>query len=67
MRFKYLGSWITTDGRDDVDVDERLKNAAQQFGHLKKCVFYTTEVSNAAKHAVYTSLVRNALLYGSES
>ena len=66
-RFKYLGSWITTDGRDDVDVDERLKSAAQQFGHLKKCVFYTTEVSNAAKHAVYTGLVLNVLLYGSES
>ena len=34
---------------------------------LKDCVFHSNEVCSHAKHAVYTGLVLNTLLYGSES
>ena len=34
---------------------------------LKNCVFHSSEVCSHAKHAVYTGLVLNTLLYGSES
>ena len=34
---------------------------------LKDCVFHSSEVCSHAKHAVYTGLVLNTLLYGSES
>ena len=66
-KFKYLGSWVTTDGRDDLDVDERISSAARQMAMLKDCVFHSSEVCSHAKHAVYTGLVLNTLLYGSES
>ena len=66
-RFKYLGSWITTDGRDDLDVDERIAAAGKQFGALRKCLFASADITPQAKHVVYTTLVLNALLYGGES
>ena len=28
----YLGSWITRDGRDDLDVDTRIEKAGAAFG-----------------------------------
>ena len=37
------------------------------MGMLKDCVFHSSEVCSKAKHHVYTGLVLNTLLYGSES
>jgi hypothetical protein len=31
---KYLGSWLTSDGKDTVDVEKRVKQASGAFGSL---------------------------------
>ena len=36
--FCYLGSWITIDGKDDIDVEKRIEKAGAAFGALRKGV-----------------------------
>ena len=35
-RFKYLGSWITDDARDEDDISARVGMAKAAFGKIKK-------------------------------
>lgn len=65
-RFKYLGSLVTCDLRDDQDVDTRLASAAAAFGAPRSCVFDSRDITLATKKRVYLTLVVNILLYGSE-
>ena len=65
-KFCYLGSWITRDGRDDLDVDTRIEKAGAAFGALRKSVFGSLKISMRAKKFVYIRLVLPILLYGSE-
>jgi len=37
--FKYLGSWITSDGRSDMDIRCRIGQAKQAFMDMKKTLF----------------------------
>ena len=64
--FKYLGSMLTGDCRDTVDVDARIKKASAAFGALRDCLFSSKTVSNRAKCVVYVGLVLAILLHGSE-
>ena len=64
--FKYLGSYLARDCRDDTDVDARIRSAGAAFGALRKCLFSSSQVWAAAKRAVYVGLVLSILLYGSE-
>ena len=64
--FLYLGSMLTRDCRDDVDVANRIESASGAFGALRKCIFSSSQISFAAKRAVYTTLILSILLYGSE-
>ena len=66
-KFKYLGCILSRDGRDDIDVDARIKAAGSSFGALKSCLFSKTEVSKEAKRSIYMGLVLSILLYGSET
>ena len=65
--FKYLGSILTRDCRDDADVDARITAASHAFGALRQCLFTSTEVSLSAKKVVYEGLILSILLYGSET
>jgi len=66
-KFKYLGSWLTTDCKDALDVDARVTSALKAFNALGRCVFRSKSVNVAAKRVVYNGLVLAILLYGSES
>jgi hypothetical protein len=66
---KYLGSWLTSDGKDTEDVEERIKQAtgALACGGLLTCVFKRKDVTREAKVAVHSSLVPSIPLCGSGS
>ena len=64
--FCYLGSMLSRDCKDILDVDSRIKAASSAFGALRNCLFTSTNVSFAAKRSVYEGLILFILLYGSE-
>ena len=63
---KYLGSMISRDGTDRVDVEARIGAATRAFGSLSRLVFSSTSISTTAKREAYVALVLSILLYGSE-
>ena len=65
-KFKYLGSFIASDGKDIDDVDARINAATKAFGMLRRGFVASKAVSNAAKHIVYLVVIVSILLYGSE-
>jgi len=66
-RAKYLGSMVSRDGADMIDVDARIAAATKAFGALSKLVFRSNSVSPAAKREAYVAVVMAFLIYGSES
>ena len=66
-KFRYLGSWVTRDCRDDCDVIAQIAAAGSAFRALRKCVFSSTAISFRTKKLIYTALILSILLYGSES
>lgn len=64
--FKYLGSYLSRDCSDDIDVDNRIESAGKAFGALRKCLFSSRSISPAAKRCVYTGVILSILLYGCE-
>ena len=66
-KFKYLGSYVSRNGDDAVDVDSHIASASKAFGALRGCIFASTHINAAAKRAVYEALILNILLYGAES
>ena len=65
--FRYLGSYVTSDGTDTKDVRARINSAARAFGVLSKCIFQSTHVNRDAKRAVYERLILSICIYGCES
>ena len=65
--FVYLGSILSRDCSDELDVDARIKKAGNAFGALRPRLFASTNVSHASKQMVFTRLILAILLYGSES
>ena len=63
-RFVYLGSVLTTDCKDNADVEARINSASQAFGSLRKCLFTSTKISFNVKKTVYEGLILAILLYG---
>ena len=66
-KFKYLGSMMTNDCRDNTDVDSRIASATAAFAALRKCVFAARDVWLKVKQQVYCGLILSILIYGSES
>ena len=64
--FCYLGSFLTRECNDNVDVDARINLASRAFGKLRKCLFASTSISYKAKKFVYECLILAILLYGAE-
>jgi exonuclease III len=65
-KFKYLGSWITHDLRDDTDINVRVGKAraqVQQLANIWNCKHVTTEF----KKMLYIQLPLNTALWGAES
>jgi len=56
-RAKYLGSMLSRDGADRVDVEARIAAATRAFGSLSALVFKSASVSPAAKREAYVALV----------
>ena len=66
-KFPYLGDIIARDGSDSEAVHARVESGSKAFGALRGCIFATSEVSSAAKRAVYEAVVLSITLYGSET
>ena len=65
-QFSYLGSIITTDGTDDLDVKTRIRKAGNAFGCLRKQIFSSCNINYITKGKVYCSLILPILLYAAE-
>ena len=65
--FKYLGSILSRDCRDDLDVEARIEAASAAFGALRQCLFSSANICLDAKKIVYIGLILSILLYGSET
>ncbi|EJK48921.1 hypothetical protein THAOC_32244 [Thalassiosira oceanica] len=67
MHFKYLGSFISYNLRDDFDiVDLRIKKAGQAMGALKH-FFNNKHVDTYTKHLIFKAIPLNLLLWGCET
>ena len=67
LQFLYLGSVISSDCTDTLDVRTRIEKAGNAFGALSENIFRSLFVSITAKSFVYQMIVLTILLYGSES
>lgn len=65
-KFRYLGTILSRNCRDDADVKSRIESAGNAFGALRKCLFSNASINFAAKRIVYESLILSILLYGAE-
>ena len=63
--FPYLGSKITSDCKDDADIDNRIIQASKMFGSLRN-VLCSKRTSIITKKTLYEAYVLPILLYGSE-
>ncbi|EJK66192.1 hypothetical protein THAOC_12902, partial [Thalassiosira oceanica] len=63
MHFKYLGSFISYNLRDDFDIDTRIKKASMAMGALKH-FFNNEHVDTYTKHLIFKAIPLNLLLWG---
>ena len=66
MHFKYLGSFISYNLRDDFDIDTRIKKAGMAMGALKH-FFNNKHVDTYTKHLIFKAIPLNLLLWGCEA
>ena len=64
--FTYLGSVITRDLSDEMDVDRRIQKAGNAFGMMRKCLFSSTVIKLKVKANVFRTFIIPVLLYGVE-
>ena len=64
--FCYLGTMLTRDCSDTVDVTRRVGKASNAFGAVRTELFSNRNVSYAAKKHIYEGLILPILLYGAE-
>ena len=64
--FTYLGSVISRDSSDDLDVDCRIQKACNAFGMIRSSLFLSTQIKLSVKAKVYESFILPILLYGVE-
>jgi hypothetical protein len=66
-KFKYLGSIIADNLKDDAECDARISAANKAFGAIKQQYFCVRGVETRAKRHAYEAIVLSLLFYGSES
>ena len=59
--FKYLGSYITEDLSDELDVGERISAASRAFGRFRKRIYANRQVSAEAKAKAFQAFVMSIL------
>ena len=64
--FKYLGTFISYNLRDDYDIDRRIAAASKAMGALK-LFFNKKEVSTYSKYLIFMAIPINLLLWGCEN
>ena len=64
--FKYLGSWISYNLRDDHDVDMRIAAASKSMGALNH-FFGRNEINIYSKYLIFMAIPISLLLWGCES
>ena len=65
--FIYLGSVISRDCTDALDVRNRIEKAGDAFGAIRDSILSSTRVSNTSKKFVYCCIILAILLFGSET
>ena len=65
-KFKYLGSWVTQDLRDETDIATRIgKATAQVYGLVN--IWRNKHITKEFKKLLYLKLPLNTALWGAES
>jgi Reverse transcriptase (RNA-dependent DNA polymerase) len=64
--FKYLGSIINNDLKDEKEIMQRIKKGNQQYGALKN-VLNNRQVKLKTKILIYIAIIQNTVLWGCES
>ena len=64
-KFCYLGSWITHDGRCNVEIRSRIAMAKAAFSRRKELL--TKNMSRNVKKKIVKAVIWSVLLYGSET
>jgi len=65
-KFKYLGSWISNNLKDDHEVDTRIAKGKAQIGALR-ALFNSKYVPMITKYRTYCAIPLNTVLWGCES
>eukprot|EP00937_MAST-01D_sp_MAST-1D-sp2_P002695 g2695.t1 len=61
--FKYLGSFIAEDLKEDTDVDARILAASKASGRFSTAIFRNRSISLEAKSRAFSAFVLSILLY----
>ena len=64
-QFKYLGAWITNDGRTEMEIKVRISIAKEAFCKRKEVV--AKSFSTNLKKRIVTTLAWSVALYGAET
>ena len=64
-KFKYLGAWITEDGRSDLEVRTRIAMAKESFSKRRELL--TKGLNVDTKKKIIKTLVWSVALYGCET
>ena len=65
--FTYLGSTLSREANNDVEVNNRLSKANSAFGRLRKKVWDRRGISQQTKLKVYVDVELTVMLYACES
>jgi hypothetical protein len=65
--FKYLGSQISSNGNQEIDVEARLQKATTAFKRLYRGIWKRRDITLKTKFRVYRALIEPIALYGAES
>ena len=64
--FKYLGSMISKNLKDDLEIETRIKKANMQYGSLKN-ILTNQKIKLNTKVLLYKAIILNTVLWGCES
>ena len=65
MKFKYLGSWITADGRCELEVKSRIGMAKAAFAKRKELL--TKKMNRCVKKKIIKTVIWSTALYAAET
>ena len=67
QKFKYLGSLITSDLKEDAEIDSRIRAATAAFASIRSQFFSSKQIRTEHKRIAYEGIVMSILLYGCET